>query len=169
MPDSEEPDDSIRSAAASVSSYGGLIKSMQPVSGMEGVIKSMQPISGFGEAMKPIRSTDAFEDAVKSVRATTGLSNLAHQIAVKLSGTARGQAVVGDQSSVLEPQISDDDFVSTTVHLGSREWVFIVALAEVVRRLALEQSGVTETQAALIMVTAIWLLANVWSRPARQA
>ncbi len=95
------------------------------------------------------------------------LNSLTHRIAEELGDAVLGVSIDA-ASAVSSREITDAALAVPIAGLGNREWVFVVALAEVVRQLALEQSGVTDAQAALIMLAAIWLLGSACARDKRR-
>jgi hypothetical protein len=149
--------------SSKTSSFDTFVWSLGDTGGFGSVLDT----SAFDSFVKSMSHTSGFDSIVKAVVATSSFDILASQMAAELGHAVGGLAVDDAPSPPSDREVVDAGFAVPTEALGNREWVFVVALAEVVRQLALEQPGVTEAQAALIMLAAIWILAASWARDRR--
>ena len=140
----------------------GALKSIRGTRSIDGTVKSLGLARGIDEALMPLRAAAGFDEALKSVRTANGLDSFARQMAVDLSDAVL-DLTDDEASEAIEDEIGDG-FTLGTDKLGNREWVLVVAMAEAIRQFALQQADVTDFQASLIMLAAIWLISAEWAR-----
>lgn len=141
--------------------------SMIDTSVLDRIAKPLVDLSGLlsmidTSGLMSVVETPAFDGLVKSIADAGEFDDITRQMAAALAGAVREADA---PEVVIDPAAPER---RADVDLDNREWVFVVAMAEVVRQCALAQAGVTDAQAALIMLAAIWALSTAWARERRR-
>jgi len=156
-------------------SLGALGESVRMTSGLEDLGSLIREIGGGNAAEvarftarlanlgESIRAASGLAEFGRSIRSVGGLEHLSTAMAVELSGAIVDTPNVKPSLAVIERELGEDT-ASSPSDLSNKEWVYVVAIAETIRQIALEQPGVTDSHAAIVMVLAIWILATVWAR-----
>jgi hypothetical protein len=108
-----------------------------------------------------------FDGLVKSILGTRAMDDIARQLATELTDAVREVAADAPETLIERVAPARRGFTLVPQDLGNGEWLYVAVLAEVVRQFALEQPDISQAQAALIVIAAIWLLSNTWARDKR--